>query len=779
MVELNRFIDCIEHSLGRNIKSNKEQHSIITADFEKCLKVVAGPGSGKTTVVVLRLLKMIYVDGVDPSEIMATTFTKKAASELKSRILKWAHSLRDEFNKDGEISKEELLRINRLNFDAITTGTLDSIAENALTDFREVNQNPPVLIEEFITKQFIIQEYFALGTDKQKILKQEIDDNKFGDPRGMNLTKISNLLFDIHLRMMENGIDAASAADKTPVISELLCNYRKKLADNDLSDFATMEQLFLDFINSSSSNAFIENLKVLMVDEYQDTNVLQERIYLAIGKKLIDKKGTMMVVGDDDQALYRFRGSRVHLFTELEKRALTKGINFDIEFLSINYRSTSNIVKFCNDFVSLDSYYQKARVEGKPDMAVARSNADNHPIFGIFRNTPEELARDIVSIVSEYVSKGSFTFIDNTGSSYTIENPDNGIAGDSVLLCSSSANINSSNNARLPLYIRREFENNGAGIKVFNPRGSNLCDVYQVQLLCGTLLHCLDPDGGVEKEVHLTKDVQETINRWRNISVAFIQTATEGNYKLQDFVNAWANGKAYPSSNKWGKKDNISVLEIINKIILWIPEMRNDAEGLVYLQAITNTINKAVLINNREIHIKFDLTTHKPDPRNIKKLYNNVIVPIANGTIDINEELLFSVAVQDRFNIMTIHQSKGLEFPITFVDVSSDFKSKHWTQEMKRYPSKPDNTSLCEDYLVNYSPEIKTDRDHIDSQFDDLIRKYFVAFSRSQDVLILVGLIPNLDSKKPIPNIAMGWDRNENWKWKDRWNGTGDIKIMR
>ena len=89
MIKYHLFEEIVIENLGRQIdqKSNPDQHRAISAPINQSQFLVAGPGSGKTTVMVLKILKFIYVDDVHPSSILATTFTRKAAAELRSRIL--------------------------------------------------------------------------------------------------------------------------------------------------------------------------------------------------------------------------------------------------------------------------------------------------------------------------------------------------------------------------------------------------------------------------------------------------------------------------------------------------------------------------------------------------------------------------------------------------------------------------------------------------------------------------------------------------------------------
>ncbi|MBP5699709.1 MAG: UvrD-helicase domain-containing protein, partial [Methanobrevibacter sp.] len=94
MIDYKEFEEIVVNVLERDISSNEDQKLAISSPKDQSLFIVAGPGSGKTTVMVLKILKFIFVDDVSPNEILATTFTRKAASELLSRILSWGDKIK-------------------------------------------------------------------------------------------------------------------------------------------------------------------------------------------------------------------------------------------------------------------------------------------------------------------------------------------------------------------------------------------------------------------------------------------------------------------------------------------------------------------------------------------------------------------------------------------------------------------------------------------------------------------------------------------------------------
>lgn len=771
MVDYGLFLKAVRPSTDRDIESNPEQESIISSPPDSSIRVIAGPGSGKTTVIVLRLLKLIFVDGIEPSEIVATTFTVKASNELKSRVLAWGEAVRKQilsFHTDPE-DPEERKRLQRLNFDLIKIGTLDAIAQDTLTDECRADQDPPIVIEDFIAKHFMVSEWFNHSDIQSgivdELLKIGFDSYRLGSPERPMVSGAVKHLMDFHSRMTENGIDPLQMKTDYPNLSTILSDYNNKLQNKKLLDFAALEQRFLGFVSTSESDRFFQNIKVLMVDEYQDTNLLQEKIYGQFVKHIVQKNGCFIAVGDDDQSIYRFRGSRVHLFSDMVERYKQYGADIDTHYLSVNYRSTRNIVDLCNDFIRLDPVYQEIRGD-KPKMSVSRTDGDNFPVFGIFRDDLADLAKDIADIVHRFSFEGRYTFVAQDGSEYVFErSPDGGI-GDTVLLMTSTANLNSSDKPRLPVFVADELSHRDPPVVPFNPRGNRLCDDPDVVKLIGTLIWCIDPDYQILSKMKIDKRASNTRARWKAESLEFIETAPDfQGIRLRDIVHSWATGTSYPYPGKWDK-NKVTVLDILYNLLPWFCNNRSNAESMAVTQAVFNAIDSAAIIKGDELVIKFNKSDHRPKASSVNEFYRYVVRPLLEDTLDIDETLFFSISTEHRFNIMTIHQAKGLEFPITFVDVSSDFKINNLKQRLKRFPESLDETSVIERTMAKYCPDIRTDRSELDMQFDDLTRKNFVAFSRAQDVLILVGLSKSL-TKDSIKNIATGYARDGTWVWKE------------
>ena len=763
--------------LNRRIDQDQAQDNAVRADLDESLFIVAGPGSGKTTVLALRVLKLIYVDDVDPQAILATTFTRRAAAELRSRILGWGDQLRQAILAGAGANSPLAAQIDGLDLNRIVTGTLDSIAEQVLGDFREPGTQPPILLEEFVADAMM--QRAGLWSPPGQLRSRDTDFLAYiqllrADTNQPNLKDMLEVCREVRDRFLHEQIDtAAFEANVSPIhpgaatLCRAIDDYVTRLANDLVMDFAALEAELLARLNAGQLDRFTQRLKVVLVDEYQDTNFLQEQIYFALAQRVNAQGGSVTVVGDDDQSLYRFRGATVEIFRDFHQRLENQcGIQSTPIYLSNNYRSTQTIVRHCADFIGLDPAYTPARVVGKPRLSPSRTGTFlEYPILGMFRPTVDRLASDLAQFLGNVFNGNGVTIQRDGQALRIIRNPNGGSIGDCALLCSSPKEYNSSGNPRLPLLVRRELASLRPSIQVFNPRGEEFSEIQEVAQLCGLMLECIDPNSRIQNTVqNFPPTVPQVFNRWRNLAIQYIATnprvpnSSHGR-TLGNFVRAWQSRTPQNGGN-WPQETPL--MSLLYNLITWIPTLQDDPEGLVYLEVITRTIAQSASF------VAYGATIQGQPPhadRSVHAILRGILEPLASGAIDINEELIETLP-RNRLNIMSIHQAKGLEFPMTIVDVGSDFRRNHWKQAFKRFPRGGSRSHILEDTLRPFSLLGLPARSQIDRAFDDLIRQYFVSFSRPQDILVLIGLGNPNSGPTPIPNIATGWIRNQQWPWQ-------------
>lgn len=799
MISYGEFKEIVVDVLKRDISSNQEQNDAISANPNESLFLVAGPGSGKTTVIVLKILKYIFVDDIKPNTILATTFTRKAANELYSRLLGWGDQIKKHLMENADVDfsdfneiERKLLSIEKIDFNQISIGTIDGIAEELLKVYKEPGTNLPVVIEGFVAKSAMINSGLLkddryLNKDLAEFLKAFSGNERLEE----NPEKMGDLLIEMKNRMYYDQIDRDGLLEKlnsNPGAVEALKaieDYEEELKTRNIIDFPMLERKFLRYLKKGKLDIFLDDIKIVLVDEYQDTNLIQEDIYFTIAEAALKNGGSITVVGDDDQSLYRFRGATVDLFTNFRKRAMERlGIEVKEINLRTNYRSSKNIIRHCNRFVELDGKYQNARVEEKPRIIAPDFDRDNMPVLGMFRNNVEMLSSDLALMLNKLINKGEVSQkVRKIYRNNQFEAPERnqhitlkldeeyGSASDIAVLTHSPKENNRGTNL-FPYYLRKNLEKLKTPIFVFNPRGKDLQDIEDVAVFCGLMLECIDPEGKIERnDKGISKLAVRNMKRWRVFARDFIKTNPEPHepLTLEEFVTAWQIRQPINhKDNKW--PESASLMELAYKLITWIEPLQDDVEGIVYLEAITKTITQTGFFNKYSGHIHFDSPENTEE--SIREAIYNIFVPIATGGVEIDETLLETLP-NDRVTIMSIHQSKGLEFPLVIVDVGSKFRRNDARTQMYRFPKMPPKNESLEDTVRKHSSLGKSEREEKDRAFDDLTRLYFVAFSRAESVLILVGLNQGIegyrikDKKVKIPNVALGWDRDENLKGFD------------
>lgn len=773
MINSSDFQKIVTEQLKRKIdkKSNPNQNKSINAPPSESQFIVAGPGSGKTTVMVLKILKFIFVDDVHPSSILATTFTRKAAAELRSRILSWGDQIRQHLLNDPKQDKNAL---RRLDFNQIITGTLDSISEDVLRTHREPGAAPPVVVEDFVASALMLRVgLFNNEKHHNKDLREYLIKLR-GGAFGFNTNEMCKSLLEIKDRIYYDQVDWEELKKENDhpgfeIAYQAINDYLNELKERNLYDFALVEAEFLDKLRDNKLDDFLKDLKIVLVDEYQDSNFLQEQIYFQLAQAAIQNVGSLTVVGDDDQSLYRFRGATVDLFTHFQERFKDQ-LNIEapqVIYLSQNYRSTEHIVNFCNSFALRDHEFQPARVKGKPPIIPERNPPfTDFPILGMFRDDVESLSQSLSNFINQILYEDGYTIKQGKKRLKIKADPKEGAPTDLSILLSSPLEISAFGQKRLPFYLREDLKKHD--LLVFNPRGQNLERINETKLLCGLILECIDPECEVQRTIEkLPHTAQKIFRSWRKEARKYIETNPEPHsITLKEFVEAWQQRK--PLGRKTWKRD-VPILDLAYKLVTWIPQMQNDVEGLVYLEAISRTIAQTAFFSGFGGELVFDKRLPDLEYYSIREVLWNIFVPLATGAIDVDEGLLETLP-DNRINIMSIHQSKGLEFPLVIVDVGSDLRTNHPKNAFKRFPEEGGKSCTLEDEIRVCSPLDSPKRSGRDRAFDDLIRHYFVAFSRPQDVLLLVGLnsvIDGYDTKNDhiyIPHVATGWTRNGEWK---------------
>jgi DNA helicase-2/ATP-dependent DNA helicase PcrA len=766
---LTTFLNAVKAVLGRDL--NNRQGDAVSATSTESLFLVAGPGSGKTTVLALRVLKLILVDEVEPTAVIATTFTRKAAKELRSRILAWGDQIRAQL-LTAALAPAETARVSALDFNAVWTGTFDSFAETVLGDYRAPGAAAPAVIEDFVAQALMLRNGLF---DQQRFRDVDLTDYIAlirGGTFGLSTAVKASTLNEIRQRVLHDDVDLAaylSSAgvacglcsthphDGVPVVGDALASYENFLTTSEIVDYAALERSLLDKLRSGDLDAFIDSVSHILVDEYQDTNLLQEHIYFLLTAKVVPRGGSITVVGDDDQALYRFRGATVELFRDFAIRVAPAlgGNPPRTIFLIENYRSTDAIVAFCNDFIQLDRAFQNVRVTSKPSITPGRSAPHDPPVLGMFRPTVADLAHDLAAFIGAIFSGCGFPL----PSGETIYCSPTGSIGDCALLTFSPAEAKNGRD-RLPRLLRQELAAMPRPMEVFNPRGTELADIDAVKQLCGLTLECIDPGATVQTSTPSFPRATATIlTDWRDVALQYLKSLPAARKRpLEDYLNSWRTRTAR-SVNRWPSE--ASIADLVYKLVTWVPAMQHDIEGLVHFEVILRTITEAARFSTYVGNVVFrDATRFE---RSVRAALWEIFAPIAEGAIDIDEDLLETLPPH-RLNVLSIHQAKGLEFPLTVVDVGSDFRTNHAQQAFQRYPSDGAPTHRLEDELRSFSRSLQpTGRSGRDRAFDDLIRSYFVAFSRAQDVLLLVGLDPVAAGR--VKHVATGWERDDTFHW--------------
>lgn len=342
-------------------KLNERQKEAVLAT-EGPVLVLAGAGSGKTTVLVNRIAYMISEKHIRPWNILAITFTNKAAREMKDRIERLL----------GDTAKDMWI------------GTFHSVCVRILRSCIDLLG---------YSRDFVIYDTADTKTVMKECLRElDIDEKSF--PVRNVLSIISNAKNDL--------MDAATFENvyksdyRMSIIAKIYYRYQTKLRKNNAVDF---DDIILNTVKILSENPDVlskyqDKFQYILVDEYQDTNNSQ---YLLINL-LAQANRNLCVVGDDDQSIYKFRGANIGNILNFEDDYS------DVQKITLdqNYRSTQNILDAANSVISNN--------KGRMGKSLWTSNGDGNKVFVYTGANEYDEARYIArQIKKHFDEQGSFS----------------------------------------------------------------------------------------------------------------------------------------------------------------------------------------------------------------------------------------------------------------------------------------------------------------------------------------------------------------------------------
>lgn len=316
---------------------NKEQITAVRCINKPCI-VIAGPGTGKTTVICEKILHLKKL-GIDFNQILALSFSDKAANEMKLRVEE----------KSNEF------------FDSYTFHSFAlSIIDEFLPSFKNLREGYSILDESYV-KMFFLSNFSEFTFSSINVNDKQLE--------------ISNLLTHLNSRLKDFGYfmkDISKLDLDLNLKSDLLGVFSKyekfKIKNNSLDFGDILLKVFQLLTKREKIRNYIKNkYKYILVDEFQDTNLIQLELLKIIANDNIT------IVGDLKQSIYSFRGAN---YANLKTFKEYFG-NYEEIFLINNYRSSKNILNFVNQHIDSDKEKLKSNMEIKGNFNLTTCSNEN------------------------------------------------------------------------------------------------------------------------------------------------------------------------------------------------------------------------------------------------------------------------------------------------------------------------------------------------------------------------------------------------------------------
>ena len=662
--------------------ANEGQRKAIAAADGPVL-ITAGPGTGKTYTLVQRAIYLIEECGVKPESIFIATFTEKAAKELITRIT-------------NELSDRGIVA----NINEMYIGTFHSLCLRILKEHLEYTRlrRNYRLLDAFDQQYMVFQNIYRFrNIPEVEIALPNGGSWKQAEAICNYVNNLSEELVTPEELMTDSDLSIAA-------LGRMLKEYRDLLTESNLMDFSSIQ---IEAFHLLQDNAeILEELRSkithIMIDEYQDTNFIQEQlVFLLAG----DRKN-ICVVGDDDQGLYRFRGATIRNILEFPQKFADGECR--IIPLVINYRSNSDIVDFYNEWMATtdgakfkfrwDNFRYDKRIE--PHERTILHSPAVVKLAGV--DDTDEWHEKILRFINDLKDSGKLTDYNQIAFLF-----------------------NSVKHPRVTALARFLEENN---INVYSPRSDMFFQRDEIRLALGCLMLMFpryiqgleNGDYTFLQPEHLTyyrnciMTANEYLTQPENVELLkWIRRRGKVHVGLTDATDYAYCGLMYqlfefqPFAGILDTEMDVGVVDI--------RPVRN-------LAKLTQIIGKFEYLHRVDVLDAVEYHGKRRIDQNTEMLFNLYLRLLFDGGITEYEDDS-EYAPSGCVSFLTIHQSKGMEFPIVLVDSLANVPRKNTNDLMMQIEDRYFKRPAFEPYEV--------------TKYFDFWRLYYTAFSRAQDLLIL------------------------------------------
>ena len=642
------------------------------------LLVIAGPGAGKTMAIVERVVNLIARHQVAPENILVSTFTEKAAAELVSRI--------------SDRMAEEGLKVS---LNEMYIGTMHSIFLRVLKDYAEFTR----LKKNYKTFDDFDQKY-AVYRNLYKRFKP-LSNLDLVAPEQSNWSKADSICRFVN-KVREEAIDAetllAGHEPEIVALGEVYRTYQQILVEENAIDFSAIQSEMLSLIDANPQvlKELQEKFKYLIIDEYQDTNTIQERILL----KLCGKRANICVVGDEDQSIYRFRGASVRNILQFAAnfpRGRCKTVVLDT-----NYRSHPDIVDFYNQWMTACDWKdgkKRFRFDKTIRPRTGKTFDACPTVVTLNGEDDEDWGDQLIDFIRRLQKEKVVTDLNQIAFLFhSVRNKD-------------------------VIALTERLE--ASGIPVFSPRSARFFEREETQLLIGLFMLLFPQVFKIldEKEEFMP----DTVAYYRNAANRLAAKLKEDPQGTAELVK-WAKRKAREHAFLGAPTDYtfLGLFYEALKFPLFADYIKTDHDGTPrHSREAFNLALFSQLLAKFEYIYGINVLSPKWLESNLSHLFTQFLHFMLKGGLEEFEDYDERVP-SGCVSVMTIHQSKGLEFPVVCVGSLSRNPRKSFTALDATLESK----------YFHRPPFEPLDR----IKFFDFWREYYVAFSRPQNLLILTGV---------------------------------------